>query len=203
MRDKRLHPIILSTYFFMAYMTLSGQETKTADTLFSEALISKTCREGKEGDLQLFGQFIGSWRFDWTGFNKDGTRQVVKGGEWIFSWVLEGRAIQDVWILPGRQDRGKPDFPEGEYGTTLRHYDPSIQKWRIYWLGTILNGTGTFLAERASDEIVLTETPAGEMRRKWIFSQIEEKSFRWREETSTDDGASWMLTQEFFATRER
>ena len=43
-------------------------------------------------------------------------------GEIGFAWVLEGRAIQDVWILP--------DF---FYGTTRRVYDPGIDAWHILW----------------------------------------------------------------------
>src|SRR5262245_47305146 len=45
-------------------------------------------------------------------------------GEVHFGWVLEGRAIQDVWMIPRRRDRrpGAPVMPTAGnwYGTTLR-----------------------------------------------------------------------------------
>ena len=52
----------------------------------------------------------------------DGTTAHGPRGEIHFGWVLEGRAIQDVWILPGVF-----------YGTTLRVYDPGLDAWHILW----------------------------------------------------------------------
>jgi len=47
--------------------------------------------------LDLFGQFVGDWEFDMVLLRPDGTRP--KGdGHWHFGEVLQGRAIQDVWI---------------------------------------------------------------------------------------------------------
>lgn len=58
------------------------------------------------------GWLIGDWVMDATVHKDDGT--AFKGsGEIHFGWVLQGRAIQDVWILPGVF-----------HGTTLRIYDP-------------------------------------------------------------------------------
>src|SRR5437016_14590126 len=51
--------------------------------------------------LMFFGQFVGNWEFDMTATKPDGS-QVTGKGEWYFGWVLEGRALQDVWIFPGR-----------------------------------------------------------------------------------------------------
>ena len=42
-----------------------------------------------------------------------------------FGWVLEGRAIQDVWIRPKRPTLSTM------YGTTLRIFDPGIGGWHI------------------------------------------------------------------------
>src|SRR6478736_5506017 len=49
-------------------------------------------------------------------------------------WVLEGRAVQDVWIMPIRSARAAPlDTKLNMYGTTLRLWDPTMQAWRITW----------------------------------------------------------------------
>jgi hypothetical protein len=52
--------------------------------------------------------------------------------------VLEGRAVQDVWIMPLRSERpadlGKIN---NMYGTTLRVWDSSIQAWRITWINPV------------------------------------------------------------------
>src|SRR5512144_931333 len=71
--------------------------------------------------MGLYGWLIGSWEMDAVVHVDDGT--VHKGpGEIHFGWVLEGRAIQDVWILPNVF-----------HGTTLRVYEPGIDAWHILW----------------------------------------------------------------------
>ena len=71
---------------------------------------------GEHADkLMLFGQFVGDWEFDLIEIRPDGTKVNAKG-EWHFGWVLEGRAVQDVWIVHSL----KPGGTAAEYGTTVR-----------------------------------------------------------------------------------
>jgi hypothetical protein len=81
----------------------------------------------------LYGWLIGSWELDLVGYD-DEDNVIKTTGEAHFAWVLEGRAIQDLFINPRRTDRG-PDSPRfaNWYGTTLRIFDPSIGAWRINW----------------------------------------------------------------------
>jgi hypothetical protein len=79
-----------------------------------------------------YGWLVGSWQLDirvyWA------TDVSTKGlkGEAHFGWALEGRAIQDVWIMPHLEARtSKLDKTMNMYGTTLRVWDPAIQGWRI------------------------------------------------------------------------
>ena len=60
--------------------------------------------------LHLYGQFVGSWDITWAGIGPDG-RPVTARGELHFGWVLGGRAVQDVWIVPGRGARGEQISP--------------------------------------------------------------------------------------------
>ncbi|MER8879825.1 hypothetical protein [Mesorhizobium sp. M0684] len=77
-------------------------------------------------DMALYGWLIGSWEMDSVHYLDDGTIQKWDG-ECHFGWVLEGRAIQDVWIRPKRP------APSAMYGTTLRIFDPGIDGWHIIW----------------------------------------------------------------------
>jgi hypothetical protein len=54
--------------------------------------------------LELYGQFIGDWDADIATYTPDGVRHQGQG-EIHFGWILEGRAIQDVWMIPRRIDR--------------------------------------------------------------------------------------------------
>jgi hypothetical protein len=59
-------------------------------------------------------------------------------GEVHFGWILEGRAVQDVWIM--RSERtANVEETMNIYGTTLRVWDLSIQAWRITWINPVGN----------------------------------------------------------------
>ncbi len=82
----------------------------------------------------LYGWLVGNWELDVYDHLPDGT--VRRGnGEVHFWWVLEGRAVQDVWIMPARSARTANLGKVGNrYGTTLRVWDPSIAAWRVTWI---------------------------------------------------------------------
>jgi hypothetical protein len=88
---------------------------------FPTALHSAGPASDRAAKLNLYGWLIGDWSMDAVVYRDDGTEHHGSG-EIHFGWVLEGRAIQDVWILPGVF-----------YGTTLRTYDPGLDAWHILW----------------------------------------------------------------------
>ncbi len=159
---------------------------------FTEALVADGPHPQWQAQLQLFGQFVGVWDLDWTGYQADGSSMTVKG-EWIFGWVLEGRAIQDVWICPSRAERVTPGAPSGEYGTTLRFYDAKLDVWRVIWAGPGHNNLRTFTAKRIGEEIVIEQLDPERGIIRWIFSEITPDSFQWRYVSSGDQGATWSL----------
>jgi hypothetical protein len=77
---------------------------------FIEALASAKPAADRADKMKLYGWLIGHWTMDATVHLDDGDTHRSPG-EIYFGWVLEGRAIQDVWILPGVF-----------HGTTLRVY---------------------------------------------------------------------------------
>ena len=78
-----------------------------------------------------YGWLVGSWDLDVRNYWGD-VSGLGLTGEAHFGWVLEGRAIQDVWIMPRREERSGPiEKTRNMYGTTLRVWDPAIQGWRI------------------------------------------------------------------------
>src|SRR5262249_13231115 len=82
-------------------------------------------------DLDVYGWLIGSWELDIRHYWVDQSTRGLKG-EAHFAWVLEGRAVQDVWIMPRRQDR-PPAAGEicNSYGTTLLGWDAALHAWRV------------------------------------------------------------------------
>lgn len=102
--------------------------------------------------LMIFGQFVGAWEVDITNYGPDGTATRVPG-EWHFGWALEGRAVMDVWIAPRRSLRGATE--SGEYGVTVRIFEPAIDAWRSTWIGPARGAVKPFIARQVGDEIVL------------------------------------------------
>lgn len=170
--------------------------------IFADALVAKEKSDRIPDEFNLFGRFVGEWDFIWTdGHGTDKERHVK--GEWIFSWILEGTAIQDIFICPSRVERAKNLQPDAEYGTTIRIYNPNKKTWDVFYG---CRGEANLLEARAeNDTIVLTcltmESPDQKM--KWVFSDITETSFHWACLWSSDASTAWKLVGELSATRRK
>lgn len=124
--------------------------------------------------LAPFAPLIGRWDMEITDIRGDGRRSTVHG-TWEFAWGLGGRAVLDVWSVPGR-----------EQGLTVRFWDPAIEALRSTWLAPASGLVQCFLGRYTSDEIVL-ELQDGSGTR-WIFSGIGATEFRWRSERPDQTG---------------
>lgn len=132
-------------------------------------------------EFNYFGKLVGSWKIDYI---DNSTSRTIKG-EWHFSLVLEGMAIQDIIILPGY-----------ECGTTLRVYNPGTHAWDIAYCFT-----GKIIRLEAKKEnglIILTDIE--NKRRKWVFAKIEDNNFHWQDVTVKDDG-EWHINFDLYAER--
>jgi hypothetical protein len=151
---------------------------------------------GLATQLRLFGQFVGSWTVELTNHYPDGSQETVPAA-WHFGWVLQGRAVQDVFLAPS--DAGY-DGPYREYGTTVRFYDPFIDRWRVVWSGPMRGRQILFLGQARGDEIVL-EGRERSAQLRWVFSEVRPDSFRWRALESPEGPDSWTLVQEMVTRR--
>jgi hypothetical protein len=155
--------------------------------------------------LALYGRFIGDWKADIVTYTPDGVRHHGQG-EIHFGWILGGRAIQDVWMIPRQRDRVAlaPEMPVAGnwYGTTIRVYDPTLDAWRIYWVDPATNSYRQQIGRQKGADIVQEgSTETGSLSR-WSFTEITPRSFHWKAEASMDNGGSWRLFVEVFAHRQ-
>ena len=155
--------------------------------------------EGRECEMALFGQFVGRWDLA-VRWYAGGVEVRSARGEWHFAWVLDGRAVQDVWIVPTRVElsRGAELY---EYGTSLRFYDPAILAWRSTWHGPVHGVVIPFIARDRDGEIVLEGQREDGRFLRWVFSGITHDAFEWRNMSSNDRSGPWELVQEFTASR--
>ena len=169
-----------------------------AATGFAKALFADGPDAKLAGALALFGQFVGNWDVDVLNHLPDGTTQTIKG-EWHFGWILDGRAIQDVWMVPTRAARDE-GAPLAGYGTTLRFYDPKLGAWRVIWASVSYRNFIAFTARPVGDEIVM-EADNARRPLRWIFSNVTPRSFRWRAVESSDGWKTEAVQQEMTARR--
>lgn len=151
----------------------------------------------------VYGWLAGSWELDVRRYGVDVTSRNLKG-EVHFGWVLEGRAIQDVWIMPQRTERS-PQMEKtcNMYGTTLRVWDASVQAWRVTWINAVTGSRDELIGRWNGKDIVQVGTRANGTPIRWMFTQITPNSFRWTGEVLEADGHTWRLEGEFLARRIR
>lgn len=152
----------------------------------------------------VYGWLVGSWELDIVHYRSVNIAAQGMKGEAHFGWVLEGRAIQDVWIMPRVSDRGpETDRVNNMFGTTLRVWDPAIQAWHIRWFNPVRCHEERQTGRRVGDEIVQVGARPDGTATRWVFSEITDESFHWVGEILEPDGKSWKMESEFRARRVR
>jgi hypothetical protein len=166
-------------------------------------MLSVLHAEGPASDIKtqmkLYGQFVGSWEGRVIVYRADGSQQE-KSCEVHFGWVLEGRAIQDVWIAPARKNRQDPNrSTKGDlYGTTLRVYDPKNDLWHITWMNPFSQKYNRMTGRKIGEDIVQEYRTEDGMLCQWCFKEITDNSFHWIGQISKDEGQTWDIDNEFF-----
>ncbi|CAJ1500063.1 hypothetical protein [[Mycobacterium] holstebronense] len=157
-------------------------------SLLAEALVASGPVAEHRDAMALYGWLVGGrWDLDISWFGDEDTRHVA--GWMVADWVLDGRAVQDVWHAEGLF-----------HGSTLRIFDPAIDAWHIQWTEPQLGLRLHQLGKADADGIVQDGTLPDGSAIRWSFHDIGPDSFRWRDERS-DDGRTWVLKQEYRARR--
>jgi len=176
-----------------------------ARSSFTDALRSDGPAPYLATQLGLYAFLVGSWDARILAYEEGGARHESRG-EIHADWVLEGRAIQDVWVTPPPAERGpgetRPLPVTGSwFGTTLRAYDPKLDAWHVLWSDPATQFYLRQIGRADGDEIVQQgELPSG-ARLRWRFTGIGPDAFHWLGEVSSDGGATWRLQVEVFARR--
>jgi hypothetical protein len=144
-----------------------------------------------------YGRLIGSWAGEYRDFDRLG--QVTSGEiEVHFAWVLQGLAVQDLWIAPSRAQRRAAGVPADRdtYGSTLRVFDAAIEAWRVVWHNPQKGVRVDLVGRRVGADVVQTgfydNAPI-----KWLFTKITEQSFFWQAFSLEADGVSWFEQTQF------
>ena len=145
---------------------------------------------------KTLGRVVGTWDVDYLDYMKDGTG-MHRTGEFIVGWVLDGRGIQDLWIVdPSGADK------EREVYTTLYYFEPKSRAWHATFVdpehAAVLSFTGGAVG---NDRFVLETQESNNKETRWSFNDIRPDSFIWRDEQSSDGGKTWRLKSEYHMKR--
>src|SRR5262249_41111893 len=100
-------------------------------------------------EARLWDRFVGTWDADYS-FIAAAGKVTHTPGELEFGWVLDGLAIQDLWIsypLAGQTER--------TIGTSLRYYDEKAKLWHIVFVAPKFAATLQVAGGMEGDRIVL------------------------------------------------
>src|SRR5215471_6430331 len=145
-------------------------------TEFSNALAALgRSPEISESD-DVYGWLVGDWELEVCHYlDLDVTSRPVRG-EVHAGWVLQGRAVQDVWLYPSHpSDVGLDRMLT--YGTTLRVWDRALEAWRITWINPARNHREDQIGRRNGRDIVQIGTRSNGTPTRWRFTEITSNSF--------------------------
>jgi hypothetical protein len=183
----------------IAFSQATSAATARDPNSFGEALVSATRSPDIRPEEDIYAPLLGVWEVDTLDRLPDGT--FAKGhGEWLFSRALEGRAFQDVWIMPKRNDGSRPNHPYNRYGTTVRMMNPETRRWQITWFNPVSGAFDTLYARMEGGKLIQEGRSANGQAIRWIFDRLEKNAFHWYGETEQADG-KWLRDVEFTGTR--
>jgi hypothetical protein len=146
-------------------------------------------------EARVFDRFVGAWDCDYTFFAEDGGVKRASG-ELKFGWILDGRAMQDIWITyPEEHSK------ERSIGASVRFFDPKSKVWRVLFVNPEYGSLITVQGRAEGNRIVLRGVSEDGSMLRWSFNEIQADSFIWRGEKSRDGGKTWRLREEHHMRR--
>lgn len=175
-------------------LTLDASRTDRRNDMIQE-LATREAHPSMGVEARTFDRFVGTWDCAFSFRAEDGTVRHSTG-ELRFGWIIDGRAIQDIWI-------GYPKRPGDArtIGTSIRFFEPKSNVWRVVFVAPAFGLITQVQGGVEGDRIVLRGEDAAGSLLRWSFNDINADSFNWRGESSRDGGKTWKLEEDHRMTR--
>ncbi len=186
---------ILSLWIAGALQRSEAQQAPDPRVAMVTALAASGPQPSLGDEAHVWDRFVGTWDCEYTFYLDDGTVRH-SSGELMFGWILDGRALQDIWITYPKQagkDRG--------IGTSLRFFDPKSKTWRVVFVSPAYGALITVQGGIEGGRIILRGVDDDGAALRWSFNDIKADSFVWRGEKSRDGGKTWRLEEEHHMRR--
>jgi len=208
MRTTVRHPVVVFVILVTAIVLRGQGRAQEGASRQTEERLAKSTREAMINVLRsedanpsigdeakTFDRLVGTWDADFAFYRADGS-VFHKKGELLFGWVMDGRAIQDLWIgYPSENQK------ERTIGTTIRFFDTALKQWRVVFVNPQFNYVVTAQGGREGDRIVLHGRDTDGLPIRWTFSEMKPDSFHWQGEKSHDGGKTWKVEEDHHMKR--
>src|SRR4051795_12267031 len=176
--------LLVSGFLASASLGVQGAVAATDPRLDLAAALQATGPHPSLDDqANVFGRLVGTWDVEYTDISKSG-KATHRSGELIVGWVMDGRVIQDLWIVYPSGTR-----KEREVYTDLRYFDPKTRTWPATFIDPEHVSVARFTGGAVGDDrIVLDTKDLGTTLNRWSFNDIRPDSFVFRDEASSDGG---------------
>jgi len=185
----------VGTLILLPWHMVEAQQTADPRQAMIGVLSASSPYPSLGDEARVFDRFVGIWECDYSFHLDDGSVRHKKG-ELLVGWILDGRAVQDIFITyPGESEKDR------RMGTTIRFFDTALKQWRIVFISPQFNYVVTVQGGSVGDRIVLRGRDTDGAPIRWSFNDIKPNSFVWRGEKSHDDGKTWKLEEEHHMKR--
>jgi len=191
--------LYISLGFRVAAATGKAGSTSAPDPRFamSTALRATGPHPSLADHASVLSRLVGTWDVEYMDISQDG-KAIHRSGELLVGWVMDGRAIEDLWIV----------YPSGagkerEVYADVRYFDPKCGTWPAIFIDPQIASVATFTGGAVGDDRIVLDSQdlvAGQTRR-WSFNDIRYDSLVFRDDASTDGGKSWRLKSEYHMKR--
>lgn len=174
----------------------------TSTNPFAQALLSDRRSQEIPQEDDIFDFLIGSWQMEAVLYDRQG-RTVRTRGEIHASWILEGRAIQDLFIFPSRTLRASGTPSRGDrYATTIRTYERNARVWNLIFINPAAVETNARLvARRVGNDIAMEGALADGSPIRWGYTGLTPTSFHYKAERMWQDTGTWSVYLELIGRR--
>jgi hypothetical protein len=190
-------PVVASTMVGIAAAATAGAPMTDPRLEMATALEAASPHPSLGAQAEVLGRLVGAWDVEYTDFRKDGTTRH-RTGELHFGWVLDGRVLQDLWVVdPSGTSK------EREVYTDLFYFEPKSGSWHVASVDPYEASVATFAGGVLGDNRIVLESHdlVPNETRRWSFNDISPSSLVFRDEASSDGGKSWTLKSEYHMRR--
>jgi hypothetical protein len=113
---------------------------------FAEALVSDDVAPEHPNRMTRFGQLVGSWHVTGTRLDESSGDWTERAFTWIVSWVMEGRAIEDLEVV-------EVVGGASTVAVAVRVYDPAAGVVRVSYFAPVANRFANLVAQGWRDGV--------------------------------------------------